>query len=218
LERRRQLLLGQLTHRVSNTLAVVQSMARQTLRTTKSNTEFVELFEGRLAALARAHQLLVEAHWEGAELGALARSQLEAYITSDPQRLRIEGQPVTLSSHMATPFGLVLHELATNAAKYGAFSVDDGHVTLGWTLETRNDRPWLKVQWQEAGGPPVTPPTTKGFGGALIERGLPEASVQRDFARDGLTCTIELELVRDETGETDDAAGTSVPRDADSGG
>ncbi|PPQ34737.1 CheR family methyltransferase [Rhodopila globiformis] len=217
-EQRRQLLLSELSHRVSNTLTVVQSMARQTLRTAQDNAEFVDLFEGRLAALARSHKLLVEAHWEGAELDALTRSQLEAYVTGDPQRLRIEGPPVMLPSQLATPFGLVLHELATNAAKYGAFSVGSGQVTLAWTLETRDDRPWLRVLWQEAGGPPVTPPTRKGFGGTLIERGLPGARVRRDFAHEGLTCTIELELVRDETDGADDRAEATVSGNANSGG
>ncbi len=197
-EHRQQLLLGELSHRVSNTLAVVQSMARQTLRTTASSTEFVELFEGRLSALARAHNLLVEAHWEGTALGSLIRSQLAAYISDDPQRLHIEGRAVTLPPDLATPFGLVLHELATNAAKYGAFSVASGRVSLTWKIETVNGAHRLAVKWQEFAGPIVKPPKTQGLGGMLIERGLPGASVRREFARDGLICAIELDLPEDE--------------------
>jgi two-component system, chemotaxis family, CheB/CheR fusion protein len=202
-EQRRQLLLAELSHRVSNTLTVVQSMARLTLRTpTDSLTDLVALFEGRLAALARAHNLLVEAKWEGTEFRSLARSQLAAYIGSDPNRLRLVGDPLILPPEFATPFGLVLHELATNAAKYGALSVANGHVIVTWTVDATKAGRMLKVTWQESGGPPVTEPKNKGFGGTLIERSLPGATVHREFAREGLICTIELELSEDEENGT----------------
>jgi two-component system CheB/CheR fusion protein len=193
-EKRRQLLLSELSHRVSNTLAVAQSMARQTLKTTASGEEFVELFQGRLDALARAHNLLVEAHWEATEFDRLIRSQLEAYMTDDPERLRVQGEPLALPPELATPFGLVLHELATNAAKYGAFSHATGRVLLSWFVERRGIERWLQVKWHETGGPVVTDPVRKGLGGSLIERSLPGASVHREFASEGLVCTIELEL------------------------
>lgn len=191
-ERRRQLLLGELSHRVKNTLAVVQSLARQTLRAADSNEDFVERFEGRLSALAASHKLLVASDWRGAELGALALSQLEAYGGTDRQRLRIEGESVALPPDIATPFGLVLHELATNAAKYGAFSTADGQVLLTWKL--RNNGRHLVVTWEERGGPPVKPPEKQGFGGVLIERSLPGGAVRREFRPDGIVCTIEIEL------------------------
>jgi len=191
-ERRRQLLLSELSHRVKNTLAVVQSLARQTLRTADSSEDFVDRFEGRLSALAAAHKLLVESDWRGAELGALALSQLEAYGGTDRQRLRIEGENVALPPDIATPFGLVLHELATNAAKYGAFSTADGQVLLTWKL--RNSGRHLVVTWEERGGPPVKPPEKQGFGGVLIERSLPGGAVRREFRPDGIVCTIDIEL------------------------
>ena len=197
-EQRRQLLLGELSHRVSNTLAVVQAIARQTLRTARSSDDFVELFEGRLAALARGHNLLVEARWEGAEFGKIARSQLAAYISDDPQRLRFDGDPITLPPDFATPFGLVLHELATNAAKYGAFSVGAGRVRLSWTHDARNGERMFRLAWQETGGPPVMAPKRTGFGGSLIERSLPGAVVRREFLREGVLCTIELSLPEDQ--------------------
>ena len=203
-ERRRQLLLGELSHRVSNTLAVVQSMARQTLRTAGSPEDFVRLFEGRLAALARAHTLLVEARWEGTEFGALARGQLAAYTGDGSRRLRFQGDPVILAPDLATPFGLVLHELATNAAKYGAFSVEKGSVTLSWTVGARNGKPLLMVNWREFDGPPVVAPEKKGFGGVLIERSLPGAVVRREFAREGVLCAIEIELPEEEENGTRD--------------
>ncbi|WP_199902593.1 chemotaxis protein CheB [Azospirillum sp. B4] len=197
-EQRRQLLLGELRHRVGNTLAVVQSLARQTLRTSGSNDRFVDLFEGRLTAMARAHTLLVDGHWEGAELTALARVQLAAYMGADPQRLRLEGEAVLLPPHLATPFGLVLHELATNAAKYGAFSTAGGRVLLSWTRGERDGRPILAVSWREFGGPVVVVPERQGFGGVLIERGLPGAVVARRFDPAGLVCTIEIGLEEEE--------------------
>jgi two-component sensor histidine kinase len=186
------LLLNELSHRVSNTLAVAQSMARQTLRTAGTGGDFVALFEGRLDALARAHNLLVEARWEGTEFSDLARSQLAPYISDDPQRLRFQGDPISLPPDLATPFGLVLHELATNAAKYGAFSIGTGRVLLSWTLEQENGNQFFKLTWQESGGPPVTMPDRTGFGGTLIERSLPGATVHREFAPDGVNCTISL--------------------------
>ncbi|PDT53649.1 MULTISPECIES: chemotaxis protein CheB [Sinorhizobium] len=191
-ERRRQLLLNELSHRVKNTLAVVQSLARQTLRTTHSSEDFVERFEGRLDALASAHKLLVDSEWSGAELGALALSQLEAYTGTDGRRLQIEGEPVMLTPDIATPFGLVLHELATNAAKYGAFATADGQVSLRWKVGNNDRR--LAVTWEERGGPPVESPAEQGFGGVLIEKSLPGATVHRDFRPDGVVCTIEIKL------------------------
>ncbi|MCG5481556.1 MAG: PAS domain-containing protein [Ensifer alkalisoli] len=191
-EQRRQLLLSELSHRVKNTLAVVQSLARQTLRSADSSEDFVERFEGRLSALAAAHKLLVASDWRGAELGELALSQLQAYGGSDRQKLRVEGESVVLPPDIATPFGLVLHELATNAAKYGAFATEDGQVILTWKL--RNNGRRVAVTWEERGGPPVKPPDHAGFGGVLIEKSLPGTTVHRDFRPGGMVCTIDIEL------------------------
>jgi two-component system, chemotaxis family, CheB/CheR fusion protein len=193
-EQRRQLLLGELSHRVSNTLSVVQSIARHTLRTTSSRGEFIELFEGRLQSLSNAHGLLVEARWEGAGIEPLARAQLSAHITDDTHRLRLQGDPVMVPPDLATPLGLVLHELATNAAKYGALSVETGQVLLSWTVEPTNGQRLFRLTWQETGGPTVVPPKRTGFGGALIERSLPGATVRREFAPEGVICTIELDF------------------------
>ncbi|MBW9064397.1 PAS domain-containing protein [Rhizobium herbae] len=191
-EQRRQLLMNELSHRVKNTLAVVQSLARQTLRTTHSSEDFVTRFDGRLAALANAHKLLVDSDWSGAELRALALAQLDPYAGSDRHRLTLEGVPVALPPDVATPFGLVLHELATNAAKYGAFSTQGGHVELSW--EVGNNGRHLTVVWKERGGPPVQPPVVQGFGGILIEKSLPAGKVHRDFQPEGVVCTIAIEL------------------------
>lgn len=193
-ERRQQLLLGELAHRVRNTLAVVQAIAHQSLRYSKSAEQFVERFDGRLAALAGAHTLLVNSDWHGADLATLAQSQLDAYRSDNPARVRVSGDPVALPADLATPFGLVLHELATNAAKYGSLSVPGGTVDLSWMLDLGRDSRVLRVVWREAGGPPVERPKTDGFGSSLIESGIPGATVKREFDATGLVCTIELPL------------------------
>lgn len=192
-EQRQRLLLGELTHRVKNTLAVVQSITRQTLRSSISAEDFAERLDGRLAALASAHSLLVESEWHGADLGALAREQLQPYISENSDRLSIRGDVVSLPPDLATPFGLVLHELATNAVKFGSLSQPGGRVELSWYVHG-NDQCILTVVWQEKGGPPVGTPTRAGFGGTLIDRGLRGATVVREFRHDGLECNIHLPL------------------------
>jgi two-component system, chemotaxis family, CheB/CheR fusion protein len=192
--RRQRLLLGELTHRVRNTLAVIQAIARHTMRNSQSKEDFVERFEGRLAALASAHALLVVSEWKGADLAELARQQLAPYVTDGMGRLRLEGPALTLPADLATPFGLVLHELATNAAKYGSLSASGGTVTLIWTTMMGNPQRVLKVVWQESGGPAISGPRTDGLGSELIDRVIPGARVEREFRSNGLVCTIELEL------------------------
>jgi two-component system CheB/CheR fusion protein len=193
-DRRQQLLLSELAHRVKNTLAVVQSIAGQTLRTSPSNEEFVDRFNGRIDALARAHGLLLESHWSGTDIGLLVRGQLEPYTAEGPDRIRINGPKVILKADQAIPFGLMLHELATNAAKYGALSDSGGHVELNWSLAERNRKPILTVVWQEKDGPPVKEPKGKGFGTRLIAKGLPGAKVQHEYRKNGVVCTIEIPL------------------------
>jgi len=193
-EQRQRMLLGELTHRVKNTLAVVQSIAHQTLRATKSTKDFVESFDGRLSALARAHGLLVASDWEGADLAEMAREQLEPYIADDAGRLRIDGEPIALSADVATPFGLVLHELATNAAKYGALSRRSGTVSLSWTVKQKGNDRLVTVTWKEKGGPAAKAPKGTGLGSTLIDRVIPDATVRREFAKDGFACTIEFPL------------------------
>ncbi len=136
------------------------------------------------------------------DLNELIQTQVGTYVAENPERLRLKGRPVRLPSSVATPFGLVLHELATNAAKYGAFSADKGEVELSWTVAEGNENPVLKVTWQERHGPAVKPPKSKGFGSRLIETGLTGASVQHEFPADGVKCMMEIPL--DE--RSDDAA------------
>src|SRR3954471_16244502 len=193
-ETQQSLLLRELTHRVKNTLTVVQSIAHQTRRFSKSYEEFTDRLDGRLAALAAAHSLLVDSEWKGADLATLARRQFEPHVGGNPERVRITGEPVFLPADLATPFGLVFHELATNAAKYGSFSQRTGTVDMDWRLQTQNGQPVLNVVWRERGGPKTAEPKTKGFGSELIERAIPNATVRREFTSGGVICTIDVQL------------------------
>jgi two-component system CheB/CheR fusion protein len=193
-EERQNLLLRELTHRVKNTLAIVQSIANQTLRHSGSREDFVDRFSGRLAALAGAHSLMVQSDWQGADFEALARVQLDPYASDGVARLKLQGPPITLPADLATPFGLVLHELAANAAKYGALARDEGSVSLTWSETRQGNGRMLKVVWQEKGGPPVKRNNRVGFGTALIEQGIPNAKVNREFNVAGFTCTIDLPI------------------------
>ncbi len=191
---RQRLLLSELTHRVRNILAVIQAIARHSLRSDPTNKELIDSFEGRLSALASAHTLLVESAWKGADLGELAQQQLAAYIPQPPDRLRIEGEPVLLPADLATPFGLVLHELATNAAKHGALSNRTGKVAVSWSVSRGNNIRTLRFNWKETGSPAVRKPAPAGFGSTLIEGAIPGGQVKREFRGDGLECTVEVSL------------------------
>jgi two-component system CheB/CheR fusion protein len=195
-EKRQELMVAELSHRVKNTLAVVQSMASQSIRGANSAEEFTERFEGRLVALARAHRLLTDP-WKGADLHALANEQLEPYANGKEGRLRLEGGSFNLPADVAVPLGLILHELATNAVKHGAWSAPKGLVILSWSLGRRNPSTVLSLVWREQGGPPVERPKTRGFGAQLIERGAPNSKVRSEFNPDGLVCTIELPIPED---------------------
>jgi two-component system, chemotaxis family, CheB/CheR fusion protein len=170
---------------------VVQAVARYTLRSEFPKQQLLEQFEGRLSALAGAHSLLVQSEWRGADLRDLARQQLGAHATD---RVRIDGEPILLPPDLATPFGLVLHELATNAAKHGALANHTGRVTAAWTTNERNNHRALRFSWREADGPAVREPAAQGFGSTLIDTAIPGAKVKREFRPDGFSCTIEVPL------------------------
>lgn len=200
LEERQRLLLSELSHRVKNTLAVVQAIAHQSLRSSTSLQEFAACFDGRLSALAAAHTLLADSDWRGADLATLAREQLAPYA-ADGERFTVQGPPVLLPAEYATPFGLVLHELATNAAKHGALAHPGGRVELSWRLALRNNQHVLAVSWQERDGPAAEAPAAAGFGTALIENAIRGATVRREFGPEGLLCTIEVALPEAHNGE-----------------
>lgn len=165
-EATQRLLLGELNHRVKNTLATVQAMAMQTLRYSPEPAAFAADFSGRIQALARSHSLLSHATWQGAMLRELIDQQLQLG-TIDDARLEVSGPDVQLPPQTALHLGLILHELTTNANKYGALSNDRGRLSLAWELRGGV----LELRWVERGGPAVVPPARTGFGTTLIERG-----------------------------------------------
>ena len=193
-ETRQRLLLSELSHRVKNTLAVVQSMARQTFRRTKDYKQALASFEGRLGALSSAHELLVSSDWRGARLDVLARRQLGAQLFENGGRVKLSGPLVLLPADIATPFGLLLHELGTNALKYGSLSADGGTARLTWSLHPGDDGQHLEVIWREENGSRPDNKMKPGFGSYLIENGLPAAKVTRDIHDDGLSYKIEMIL------------------------
>jgi PAS domain S-box-containing protein len=170
-DEQRGLLINELNHRVKNTLATVQSLAMQTLRNTERSADARELFESRLTALSRAHDVLTVESWEGAELRRVADRALEPFASKDG-RVSIEGPDVWLTPKQALALSMTLHELATNATKYGALSNDAGTVRVSWVVSPFDGAGELELTWTEEGGPAVSPPTRKGFGTRLIQRNL----------------------------------------------
>jgi PAS domain S-box-containing protein len=189
-----KLLLDELNHRVKNNLATVQSIAAQTARHAPDLQSFQQTYEARLIALSRTHDVLTRTAWESADFGLLVRSELQLYGES---RTRIEGPPVRLNAGEALTMGLVLHELATNAAKYGALSTPKGLVTVGWEVSRRSGERRLRLCWTEQGGPQVRRPSRRGFGSRLIERsvrGELGGELDLDYRPEGLRCEITTPL------------------------
>ncbi|HEV2748259.1 MAG TPA: HWE histidine kinase domain-containing protein [Allosphingosinicella sp.] len=189
-EEHQRLLINELNHRVKNTLATVQAIAFQTLKGEIPLDEARRRFEARLMALSRAHNLLTERNWEGAELERVVRDATD-YLP--PERFAIGGDSLWLAPRAALGLALALHELSTNATKYGALSTDRGSVTIDWTMSDGR----LRLEWKEQGGPDVAEPAARGFGSRLIEHGLAadlggEARLQ--FESDGLRCVFEASL------------------------
>src|SRR6478735_6019937 len=193
------LLIEELNHRVKNTLAVLQSIATQTFRSASRAER--EKFEGRLGALAEAHNLLSQEKWQGAELREVIARVLQPYLLSNPERVRMFGPRVPLSPRLAVVLSMIVHEIATNAAKYGALSNESGTVTLDWEVFAEHAKQKLRLIWTEAGGPPVVEPVHRGFGSRLIERSARdqlggEATV--DFLPRGVVYTVSCALDKEE--------------------
>ncbi|RWR04846.1 response regulator [Paenirhodobacter populi] len=197
-EQTRQLLVGELNHRIKNTLANVQAITRQTLRRAADLAAFERSFSGRLQALAQAHSILSQVTWSSATIGQVIEGQTRSGAL-DADHFHRSGPQVWLSPETTLRLSLSLHELGTNAAKYGALSVPGGRVDLDWRVEGET----LVVLWRESGGPPVTPPRTQGFGTVLIGGGTggaeadwrPEGVVWRMTFHDGFTYLPEADLI-----------------------
>lgn len=194
-EERLRLLLDELNHRTQNTLATVQSIAVQTLRGAADDA-VVEVFEGRILALSRAHSLLGRDSWEAVSLRDLLDQMLRPFGLNDPRvaRFQVRGEDVNLAPKAALTLAMVLHELATNAAKYGALSTaDSGTIEIAWELESGGRQ--MRLRWQEDGGPPVQPNGRKGFGSRLIEGALAhelDGEVRLSYGLAGVMCQIDM--------------------------
>jgi two-component sensor histidine kinase len=189
-----QLLLNELNHRVKNTLATVQSIVSQTLRNAPTPPEARALIEQRMIALSRAHDVLTLEKWEGADLRAVIAQALEPFRDPDNDHFHVRGPGLRLSPRMALDLAMALHELATNASKYGALSDASGRIELVWLVDRQCSPPRLKLRWREVGGPPVGSPQRRGFGTRLIERSLAQdlgGEARIDFAPTGVICTID---------------------------
>ncbi|MET1756667.1 PAS domain-containing protein [Novosphingobium sp. RD2P27] len=201
LMQRQELLINELNHRVKNTLAIVQGLAAQSFRSVDPTGVARATFDARLKTLATAHDLLTDRNWEPTLLGETVRMAIAAAAGSDAARAEISGPEVLLAPQNAVALTMAVHELSTNAIKYGALSNDKGRVRVTWEqTPVANGESSLVIKWHEQGGPPVTPPTRKGFGTRLIERGLTAEMGGRaeiDFHPEGLRCRIDLALAQD---------------------
>lgn len=187
-----QMLMEEVNHRSKNMLALVQAIARQTVRS--SPEEFLAKFSDRIAALARAQDLLVRGNWNSVDLRQLIRAQLQHFGDDMDSRIGLSGLAVTLTAQAAQSLSLVLHELATNAGKYGALSRAAGRVEIAWDVDRSGADPALSLSWTESGGPPVEPPASTGFGSTLMTtmiRSVFGTDAQMTYARDGFEWRLE---------------------------
>jgi PAS domain S-box-containing protein len=199
-EERQQLLLDELNHRVKNTLAAVQSLARQSARGAKDVDSFMDKFDSRLIALSRAHSLLARDVWQGASLMEVVSESLAPFMQGEESRVEISGRQIRLGPTAAVSFGMALHELITNATKYGALSAPEGRVKIHWSLDLEGgSQPTLEFVWEESGGPKVVDPGHRGFGSRLIEDGMArelDGDVALTLEESGAVCRMRLPLSR----------------------
>ena len=188
-DKEREALVAELDHRVKNVLASVQSMAAQSARKASSLDGFLKTFSGRLKSMASAHQLLTATRWRGAGMHNIAAAELGGLA---PGQTRWEGPDVALTPRATNAMSLALHELATNAVKFGALSTEDGRVQVRW-----RETPYhgLELRWEESGGPQVSTPTRRGFGATLLEKVTGrelEGAVSVDYRREGVRVLVTV--------------------------
>lgn len=192
-------LIDELNHRVKNTLSTVQSIINLALRQPAEPAAIREAIESRILALSRSHDLLTTGNWEGTGLRDLVDTVLHPFeAAGQDERFTIVGDNVHLSPKMTLSLAVAFHELATNAVKFGALSNDTGSVAIDWTVSSQPEGDQLLLQWRECYGPKVTPPTRRGFGSWVIERGLAHelgGKVTLDYFSDGVACTIDVPIL-----------------------
>ncbi|HVY19459.1 MAG TPA: response regulator [Bauldia sp.] len=202
IEEHQLLLAREVDHRARNALAVVQAIVR--LTRAASQEGYIEAVEGRIHALAQAHTLLSESRWEGADVGTLVAEELAPYRNGDGTRVAVEGPALMLSPEKAQNLALALHELATNSAKYGALSAANGRLAVSW----QTDGNMLALDWCEAGGPPVQPPSSPGFGTKILNASIKHqigGNVVWDWRPSGLHCTVQIPVSRSGAPRSDGA-------------
>jgi two-component sensor histidine kinase len=185
------LFINELNHRVKNTLATVQSIASQTLRRTDNPAEAIDKFSARLVSLGRTHNVLSEEKWESAQVRELVDGALAPYAGKDGSRIHATGPDIRLAPRSALTVAMALHELATNAAKYGALAEESGRVDLSWQIEPGK----LELVWIESDGPKITPPSRRGYGSRAIVAGIERqlgGAVDFDWQPGGLRCTLSV--------------------------
>ncbi|MGO9486190.1 MAG: sensor histidine kinase, partial [Rhodomicrobium sp.] len=195
-EKRQRVMVDELNHRVKNTLATVMAISAQTFRTATSPEAFREAFEGRLLALSQTHNLLNRSCWTGVSLPDILMQELAPYAGREDGRFILEGAGLKLGPVMAVTLGMAFHELATNAAKYGALSAPGGKVRVAWQTCAPGR---LHLEWQEMDGPPVSPPRRRGYGSRLIEQALPagvDGEIRLQFLIEGVRCSMDMPLER----------------------
>ncbi|TCD14153.1 sensor histidine kinase [Oricola cellulosilytica] len=196
-----KLILGELNHRMKNTLAVVQSVVSQTFRDEKVDPDILRKCRERIHALASANDVLVHGNWSHSDLGMLVAKIIEPFHDRNSDAFKLDGPDLQLPSAMNVPLAMTLHELSTNAVKYGALSRDGGQVEITW--RGGHDGA-ITIDWRERGGPKVRPPAKTGFGSRLLEKGLSSqlGRIDLDYRPDGLLCSIQLSTL--ENGATTD--------------
>lgn len=197
---RLRLLLEELNHRTQNTLATVLAIARQTLRG-MADEEVVDALEGRILALSKTHSLLGRESWDRVSLCKILDLVLQPFGLHESRvsRFSVQGEDVRLQPKSALTLTMVFHELASNAVKHGALSNDAGRIDISWKVEPSPQGDQLRLRWQESGGPPVAPPTHKGFGSRLIQRDLAQdlgGQVYLDYEPTGVVCEIIMPISR----------------------
>ncbi|WP_457094820.1 sensor histidine kinase [Microvirga sp. P5_D2] len=198
IEQRQSLLVRELHHRVKNTLATVQGLVGATGRSSGSFDEFYRSFSKRIASLAKTHDLLTEDYWQTAPLREIALAELKPFAESRQPRFMLIGPQVELSADLAVPVGMALHELTTNALRYGALSAPTGYVRVQWSVGEVEDVRKLQLEWSEFGGPPVSEPEHQGFGTRLLLRVIPmqcNAEVEVHYDRTGLRFQMSAPLI-----------------------
>jgi len=190
-----RLLMRELDHRMKNTLQVIQAVIRRTAKSHRSVATFEQSLLGRVRAMSRAHELLAGERWLGADIDTIVRQETSTFDAGGV--IRIDGPRIRLNPKAALSIALAIHELGTNASKYGGLSSAKGTVDINWAIERVDGKPWLALHWQESGGPPVEMPTERGFGSMLIERSIAYelgGDATMEFLTTGLSVVIKAPL------------------------